>query len=751
MSGTEDFDFQNTPASARAGTWSYLPATSGQVEPVVSIITPFFNPAAIFAETVLSVRRQSWQPWEWIIVDDGSTDALSLELLENLVQDEERVRVIHLQRNLGLSTARNRGLADAKGTFVAWLDADDLLEPTFLEKCLWRLSLSPFLAFTKGFSVGFGAKHYVWHNGFHDRERFLKSNRVDPLSVVRTEVCRAIGGFDEAIREGMEDWDFWLHAADLGYWGDTITEPLSWYRLRARHLDRWQNLKKDDKRETLEQTIRGRYPKLWAGAFPSIDGKNNPQKRFEPSALPPNLLHKRKSRVLFIVPHLELGGADRFNLDLIGQLGGRFGWEVTVVTTRRSGDAWHQKFYELTSDVFMLHCFLPFAAYPAFLTYLVESRQPDVVYLSQSELGYRLLPWLKATFPELPVVDLVHVVMDDWKDGGFPRFSRNARPWLARTVAISAELKRWLVAHGAAEDEVDVVYCNTDVRHWTRSAKLAAEARARWKIPEDRPIILYAARFCAQKNPEALPEIVRRLEAQKLDFVLLLVGDGPQRLWIEEHVGRAFPRSTQFIGPVEPDAMRLLMSAADLLVLPSHAEGIALVLYEALSMGVVPVATDVGGQRELITPECGVLVPADARVAETSALALASLLTNPDRRKQMAAAGRRLVETSFSLDAMGDRMDSIFKDVARKDGGRLKAQSAAPSDLMSRLAGDLMESESDDLGADGWQRKIRKGNRLLGIVSQSASWLRRSPARHWFRRFEIRYGDRLGKWLMRHV
>ena len=460
-------------------------------------------------------------------------------------------------------------------------------------------------------------------------------------------------------------------------------------------------------------------------------------------------LGRKTHRALFILPHLELGGADRFNLDLIAQLTRRFDWEITVVTTKRAGDVWQEKFHELTSDVFMLHRFLPFEAYPAFLSYLVESRQPDVVYLSQSELGYRLLPWLKATFPELPVVDLVHLVMEDWKDGGFPRFSSAARPWLTRTVAISQALKGWLVAHGADGSQVDVVYCNTDVTRWTRSGELTTAARARWKIPDDRPIILYAARFSAQKNPEALPEIVRRLEAEGLKFLLLLAGDGPQRPWIEEHLVRAFPHSTQFIGPVEPDAMRSLMSAADLLLLPSHAEGIALVLYEALSMGVVPVATDVGGQSELIIPECGVLLPADAHLPKAAARELASLLRDPARRERMAVAGRRRMETGFHLDAMGDRMDAIFKSAGRKTVEPLKAQIAFDPKLMARIASDLAELESDDLAEDAWGRQILAGNWRLRWVSAFAAWLRRSPARSWFRKFENRYGDRLGKWLMR--
>ncbi|MGA2017033.1 MAG: glycosyltransferase [Opitutaceae bacterium] len=747
MSADEGFDFQNTPASGRKGTWSYAASANGDPRAMVSIVTPFFNPGAVFAETVLSVRRQSWQSWEWIVVDDGSTEATSIAALADAAAQEPRMRIIRLPENRGLSAARNRGLAEAAAEYVCWLDADDLIEPTFLEKCLWRLHAVPHQAFTKGFSVGFGAARYLWRHGFHEGEVFLKENRVDPTSVMRTAAARAIGGFDETLRTGLEDWDFWLHAADAGYWGDTITEPLNWYRTSEGHLKRFPNLQISAKREELEQQIRVRYPRLWNGGFPKIRGGKRPAAEFAALAALANPLQKTRPRALLIVPHLDLGGADSVNLDLLAQLAQRFDWEVTVATTRRSEDPWQRKFYELTSDVFMLHRFLPFGAYAAFLAYLIESRQPDVVCLNHSELGYRLLPWLKGAFPTLPIVDLVHIVMDDWKDGGFPRLSCRARPWLNRTIATSQALRRWLIANGANGETVDAVYTGIDAAHWTRSDELTETARKHWKIPADRPVLLYAARFAAQKQPRLLPEVVRKLEARGRKFTLLMVGDGPERTWLEEHLRRRHPGSVKMLGAVDLDEMRLVMSASDLLLLLSREEGIALVLYEAMSMGAVPVATDVGGQRELVTPDCGVLLAFDGQLGDAMVEALDTLLTDEPSRRQLAGAGRRRVEEQFRLEQTGAQLNAIFRGVMLQREAPLKAR-VSPVDI-GAIAGDLAELQEDTLAPDAWEQQLREGRWLPVAASRVADLLRHSPLRLWFRRFEIRYGTRMGRWITR--
>lgn len=113
--------------------------------PIVSIVTPAYNASRHIAETIRSVRDQSYEDWEWIIVDDGSTDD-TREIIAREIADSVRVRVYE-QENKGVSAARNRGLEAARGRYLALLDADDLWLPENLERKVGVLRQEPNIAF----------------------------------------------------------------------------------------------------------------------------------------------------------------------------------------------------------------------------------------------------------------------------------------------------------------------------------------------------------------------------------------------------------------------------------------------------------------------------------------------------------------------------------------------------------------------------------------------------------------------------
>jgi hypothetical protein len=106
------------------------------------------------------------------------------------------------------------------------------------------------------------------------------------------------------------------------------------------------------------------------------------------------------------------------------------------------------------------------------------------------------------------------------------------------------------------------------------------------------------------------------------------------------------------------------MTAADLFFLPSKWEGIALSIYEAMACGLPVVSADVGGQRELVTPECGVLIVRgdEESEAEHYAQILAELCRDAQRRRAMGRAGRARVQAHFRLDQMGERMNSLLQE-----------------------------------------------------------------------------------------
>lgn len=398
-------DYANTPASPLRPRRAYRPADPA-ADPAVTVVTPFFNAGPVFHETALSLSRQSLQQWEWVIVDDGSTEPESLRLLEAYVRCEPRIRVVRHAANRGLSAARNTGYREARAGLVFQLDADDLIEPTALEKSAWHLATHPGFAFTGGFGVGFGAEQYLWRHGFHSGRRFLDQNLVTATKLVRKSVHQAIGGYDEENRNGLEDWDFWLRAAAHGHWGSTVPEFFDWYRRRDTGRDHWTNVVHEEKTASFRAGLRRRYPTLWE-RFPDVEAGRLRAPSAPGAPLPfENLLAgQHRPRALFVLAHLAPGGADTLDLEHLGRAQRDHGFEITVAATRPSPHPAQREFERLTPDVFALNRFVHETDVLLFLRYLVRSRRPDVVCVGGGLRDCPMVRELRGRFPEIPFID----------------------------------------------------------------------------------------------------------------------------------------------------------------------------------------------------------------------------------------------------------------------------------------------------------------------------------------------------------
>ena len=100
--------------------------------PEISVVIPVYNTGKILYETIESVLNQTFTDFEIVIIDDGSSDAETLGVLDS--QSDDRIRIIH-QKNSGVAAARNRGVAESKGNFIAFLDHDDIFLPEKLAEC----------------------------------------------------------------------------------------------------------------------------------------------------------------------------------------------------------------------------------------------------------------------------------------------------------------------------------------------------------------------------------------------------------------------------------------------------------------------------------------------------------------------------------------------------------------------------------------------------------------------------------------
>ncbi len=192
-------------------------------------------------------------------------------------------------------------------------------------------------------------------------------------------------------------------------------------------------------------------------------------------------------RLLLIAPLMTLGGADKVNLDLMDQLTAR-GWEFTMATTIDGPHDLYPEYEKRTTELFPLAHFLPVSYYPEFLRYLIASRQPDVVMVSNSEMGYRLLPYLRGMCPATPIVDLCHSAAEHWNNGGYPRFSVEYRQFLDLTLTASQHLRQWMIERGGIEDRASrsVMQTSTSRRFdqiWKRRTAFVFGSGCRWTSP----------------------------------------------------------------------------------------------------------------------------------------------------------------------------------------------------------------------------------------------------------------------------
>ena len=628
-------DFSDLPGR-RAIPRNYKRCTVAGEHIDVSIITPYYNTEELFAETVVSLQAQSLQRWEWVIVDDGSTDRESLKRLAGVAAKDKRIRVIR-QINTGPGAARNTAFRNTSGRYVCLLDSDDMVEPTYLEKCVWFLDSNPEFSFCNAYSVLFGDREFLLNAGFEKGKTHLKNNIGPPISVIRRTAYEACGGFDESIRFGHEDWDFWLAMAKAGHWGYTICEFLQWYR--KRNNGRFEQIMRSDSvNEEFEKMMQRKYEGLEKHFPEPVRRCQQPFEKMETRSSVINPLAPNPSgrRIMFIVPWMTTGGADQVNLDLIEGLTSR-GHDITICATLSANHVWEHQFSRFTPDIFILPNILHASDYPRFLAYLIQSRKIDTVVITGSTIGYHLLPYLRAVSPEVAFVDMCHVEEPHWLNGGHPRFGVGYQDALELNIVTSRHLAKWMENRGADSGRIRVMYTGVRTSPTDQPGEVSRSVRSELNIPEDMPMIVFAGRICEQKRPAFLAEILRAARDQGLVFRALIIGEGELKDQLKNLLDQYhLTDNVRMLASVPHQRWLDMLIASDIFLMPSQYEGISIALLESMAAGVVPIVAKVGGHDEIVTPDAGMLIPHGDNELQEYVDVIRRLLSNSAELKQMS-------------------------------------------------------------------------------------------------------------------
>lgn len=197
--------------------------------PLVSVVIPCFNTHQFLKEAISSMQDQTFKEVEIIIVNDGSTNQETLEAFQEL---PSHIIMLH-KSNGGLASARNYGISNSKGDIIITLDSDDKFAPTFVEEAIQLLNRKKEVGIVSSYIQEFGESNKVWRSSAYDDFSFLTENRIVSCCAFRKQCWIDVGGYDENMRTGYEDWEFWIRVTQKGWKVHIIPKKLFFYRKSA--------------------------------------------------------------------------------------------------------------------------------------------------------------------------------------------------------------------------------------------------------------------------------------------------------------------------------------------------------------------------------------------------------------------------------------------------------------------------------------------------------------------------------------
>lgn len=625
----------------RKEAWIY---PSDDASLLVSVVIPCFNYGRYLEEAIASVRAQTVASREIIVVDDGSTEPATQALLERL-SDAPDLRIIR-QANQGLPSARNNGIAVARGEYVCCLDADDLIEPTYLECAIAVLSSDRAAGFAYPHVRMFGDVSETWETREFDIQQALVANFTAVSAVFRRDDWHEAGGYSPDMRGGFEDWEFWIRLSSLGRRGRVIKHPLFLHRRHGRTMTHDAK----DRQEELHARIRSLNPGIFGNASlrrrigriaASSTAEDAPFAKLSGA-----IVKRNKPGLLVVVPWLRRGGAEVLMLSILR--GCLQDWHVTIVTTEDDPQLMRDEFRSLGGDVFHLHGTIEPEHRLSFLRHLASSRGVTHVLSSSSAWFLSHLPQLKSG--ELADLRVANILHNEVPDSVF-RAAVAAGQALDRHVAVSQRTVAALSAAGVTPERISEIANGIDPAPLREASLSRAATRGSHGVsPADR-LLLWIGRFAPEKRPEAFAELVSALPETSA-YRAIMVGEGPLEASVDAAIAKhGLGNRISRLGHRDHAEVIPLLAAADLLVLTSTFEGMPLVVLEALAAGCPVAATNVGDISRVVRPGWnGLLVdPGDPL---TLAKAIPACLPELSGAARRAAVQDEFNASPYTLAAM---------------------------------------------------------------------------------------------------
>jgi glycosyltransferase involved in cell wall biosynthesis len=640
------------------------PLETGQ--PLVSVIIPCFNYGKYVVGAIDSILTQTLSDVEIIVVDGGSTNSETIEILR--ATQRSRTQILFRDGRHLVGDNRNYGIELARGRYICCLDADDTLDATYLEKAVFYLE-------SYGYDIVSTAINFVGARDGHldimkrpDLTDMTNANHVLTCAVFRKSLWESVGGYvDVGIgkHHDAEDWDFWLKLAAKGaricniageylfnyriHEGGSLSssadiKPLS--KQRDSILERNRNVLTPEAYK-LSKNQKSRY--LWCD--PTLTALAS---RLDKDA--------HRMTVLLALPYFLVGGAERLLSSLCKYLDGN-GWRVIVINTLPQEPRYGTSvdwFKASSSEVYELTKFLALKEEQKdFIKYLMASRKPDCLLIAGSKLLYEMLPDIKESNKNLCVVDLL------FNTEGHVESHIEYREFISSAFAENQEVFDWLLNTARwSTNQIKKISSGVDLLHFEPKPRPRFLVN-KYDISEKDVVIGFSGRLSEEKGPDFFVEIAKLCQdTPNLRFVM--TGAGPMSTVLKKQI-KLLPASVKFEFAGLVDDVEPYLALYDVLILPSRVDGRPLVVMEAQACGVPVIASNVGALPDLIeNGRNGYLVPIGN--IKLFAARIRSLAKESSLLEQLKIGARSAAENIMNEKQAHCAYDIALREIIKKNG-----------------------------------------------------------------------------------
>ena len=617
-----------------------------------------------------SIKNQTFPHFEWFVITNEKNDKL-----KEITKLDKRVKLVDSE-NKRYTECIYKCAELSNTELLLILEEEDLIDKTFIECAYFTMKTNPEATWAYSSMVNFGLENKLFNRKL-TVEKMLTNNIISKCSIIRKKNFLEKKDYKDLPEEVHEDWYLWLYFFSQKY----VPIKMDFYGY-------WHRKCKKEKSSTTDSDIsQAKVSKEYINKIKSEINLNSTTIQFDKkyevtfSDVPQKISlstkdvfidNNNKKSILLVMPWAIVGGADIFNLNLVKGLRKK-GYNITIVSIKKSEYILRQEFEKYSDEFFDLTTFLKEKEWAGFMYYLMKTRKINSVIITNSFYGYYVLPWLKYHFKEVPFIDYIHAENWTLRHGGFPKDSNAVANYLDATYTCTRHLRDIMYnVMNRNVKNVKPVYIGTDTDWYNYNIEFDEDKILKEKY-KGKKVILFISRMVHYKRPLFAIKLLQELLKTDNRYVLIMLGDGSAMTDVKKYIAdNNLEDYVHIYGTI--NETRPFYKIANITLICSLREGLTLTTFESLSMGVPVVSGDIGGQKELITSEYGMLIkpyqkPEEEFNFEYSKDELTeykeAVMKMISRKKYLKQKCRDRIVKNFSLRNMINKMDlNIKKHIA---------------------------------------------------------------------------------------